>query len=490
MDAMFVWGTFWKTMLSDEGIFIEFYNKIPKNIFNNCYMTNTMILLQQYGTTYGRMPNFDTVRMLYDNLPEGERENKKYYLEFLDKIEKLEVKVDREAFEDWMVKELQTNELTGFILSIANRIGSVDAEKLSGEFHTEIDKLNALGKNDSNNLDRAFLLTVKQAIERQNRDLAKVNPNKLCKYSVKCLNDTLIGILPSELVVVGADTGIGKTQIANDTAKVNAMAKRKVCLFSLEGDKNEIISRYKYEIIAREYFKNPTGIPMSYLLYITNSLKGIEKMETRAEEELMQMDGYLRIYGKREHSLTIDTLVQQLERIKDAELIIIDHLHYFSLFDETSEAQQLADIMRQIKDLTEQRGIPVVLISHLRRKTKDRKVPTNDDFHGSSSIAKHATTTILFTPHFEEKPTTGCPTIISIGKSRNGVRTDIGFRDIFDLNLRKYEDQYELVKIRPYSNPEVIPTEDCPKSMLDAMGVSDSLKRMDSCMELIKNKKR
>ena len=70
------------------------------------------------------------------------------------------------------------------------------------------------------------------------------------------------------------------------------------------------------------------------------------------------------------------------------------------------------------------------------------------------------------------------------------MRTDIGFRDIFDLNLRKYEDQYELVKIRPYSNPEVIPTEDCPKSMLDAMGVSDSLKRMDSCMELIKNKKR
>jgi len=472
------WIVFWKLFLSNDDIFLHFFSKIPKEIFKNNVQHNILILAQKFEAEYRKRPNVDDMLVYLTNLPELEKENGKAYVKFLEDVGKLETSVDPVVFRDQVEKEMRQFELEHFILAMANKVGIKDPHDLIPDFNEAMEKITK--KKVGEEIDTRFFLNVNQAIDRHNRDLSKVDPTKLPKYSIKCLNDFMFGMFPGELIVIGADTGVGKSQLSCDIARVNAMAGRKVYLICLEGSKNEVMARYKYEIIAREYYKKPTGMPMSYPLYNANMLTGIEKYETIAELELSKMEGNLVIYGKSEVSFTIDTLLQQMGRIRDADLVIVDHLHYFSMLDDSSEAQQLSEIMRRVKDLTQIHNIPVILVSHLRRKSKDRKIPDNDDFHGSSNIAKIADTTILLMPIYgsdalDDKDM--CPTIIRLGKSRDGLPTYTGFRVRFDPTLRRYQDFYELSQLSPYKDPVVIERPNWPKFAVDIVGRTEFVQK-------------
>ena len=464
------WRLFLAISLWNKEIFIEYQAKIDQNIFKNTVLSNIFILIRKFTTKYKRIPDLDSLVLLLDRLPEEEKANHlPQYKTVLKEISDTKVSsIDMEAFRDNLQHAIINYEMEKFILKTADDVGKIDFDDVREHLREVMAKCEF--KKAGEEMDTSFFLDVGQAIQRQKRDLAKVDPDKMPKYSIKCLNDFLFGLFPCELVVIGADTGIGKTQMASDIARVNAMAGRKVYLISLEGAKNEIISRYKYEIIAREYFQDPTGMPMSYPLYNANMLEGIQKFESIAERELMQMEKCLKIYGKSETIFTIETLIQQMGRITDADLVVIDHLHYFSMMDDTTEAQQLSDIMRKVKDLTQLHNIPVVLVSHLRRKSKDRKVPDNDDFYGSSNIAKIADTTILLSTLHSKEADNTCPTVVSLGKSRNGHRTDIGFLVNFDTRIRTYEDNYELMKINPWKDPVVLDPAQYPSGVADLMG--------------------
>ena len=310
-------------------------------------------------------------------------------------------------------------------------------------------------------------INVSEALKRADERRKNIDPNSLCKYPLKCLNDFLFGMLPSELVVIGADAGVGKSQIAEDIAWINAKDKKKVYLISLEGDKDEVINRWKWKIICQQYYSDfewmSRGIRMAYALYVSNQIKGIEQLEQRAEEEIRSLQGYLEIFD-RTVNFDVSTLVQQILSIKDdAQLIVIDHLHYFSLVDAENEATQISRIMRTIKDLTERYSIPVVLISHLRKKAKDRGVPDNEDFMGSSNIAKVASTAIVLSTLYEENRESEYATIVRITKNRQGIRSDIGFLTMFQLFKKEYNDDYRFVKIDSFNRLELLKEQEIPK---------------------------
>jgi replicative DNA helicase len=280
-----------------------------------------------------------------------------------------------------------------------------------------------------------------------------------CKYPIACLNDFLYGILPSELIVIGADTGIGKSWLANEFARVNALDKKKVYLFSLEGDDNEAIDRFRYNIIAKEYFKNPDGRDMSYTNYLLGKVTIDLEWDKKADDEIIQMGDYLEIYDKSE-GLTIESLTQQMSNIKDADLVVIDHLHYFYFRDDKPESTQITEIMRRIKDLTEINHIPVVLVSHLRKADKDRGIPDNDDLMGSSNIAKIAKKTILLNLDYSISNGNKYATIIRVGKDSYGMKSNIGFLTKFDIFTNCYEDDYKMVRIKHDGKYEFLPEEE------------------------------
>jgi|6_EtaG_2_1085325.scaffolds.fasta_scaffold05018_8 replicative DNA helicase len=271
---------------------------------------------------------------------------------------------------------------------------------------------------------------------------------KAPKYNLVYLDKTLYGIAPAELVIIGADTGHGKSFLANHIALTNAQQGRKVYLFSLEGHKNEVINRWKWSIICREYYKDPIGLDMKYALYELNGIPGIERYDKKAEEELLGYKDNLFIFD-RSTDLTVPILTQQISAITDADLVVIDHLHYFDMLNDKSETQNISEIMKAIKGLTEDYNLPVVLVSHLRKKDGKRGLPDNEDLMGSSNIAKIATTCIFISSNPENHNLSKgiYATHFRIGKSRAGASTTLAAEMYFDSRKNRYEEGCTLGKV-------------------------------------------
>jgi len=306
-------------------------------------------------------------------------------------------------------------------------------------------------------------LNAKEINERSIQELRKINPDNLAKYNLPFLDQHLIAIAPAELVVVGSDTGGGKTFMANHLATTNAAQGRKVYLFSLEGHRYEAINRFRYQLICQEYYKDPKGLPMSYAKYEMNMIPGIEEYEEKVKPVIENMEKNLFMFD-RSVDLSLPVLTSELSKLNDCDLIIIDHLHYFNLFDDKSEAQNLTEIVRTIKTLTEEWNIPIVLISHLRKKDKNRGLPDNEDFHGSSNIPKIASTCIILTsdPEHHDLAEYRYSTIFRVTKSRSGSSTTLGARLMFDAKYNQYENGYKLGKIVSGAFNE-LEYEDCPR---------------------------
>lgn len=317
------------------------------------------------------------------------------------------------------------------------------------------------------------------------------NISQLCTYGIKPLDDALICINRGELVVIGADSGVGKTELAIQIASHNAKAGKKVALFHLEGGYREAIARMKWRDICQEYYLNHkgSGLEMNYQKWIVN----VDQDPLMMQLEQKVWNHYKEKYGEnlfihhREegevtlteflislmdfHSLytAAGKVIQSDPRYKgfELDLIVIDHLQYFSLDQGENEISEITKIIREVKKVTDKYGIPVVLISHLRKKTKDRGLPDQQDFYGSSNIPKIANTAITITPQINKEDFyTGIyPTWLRIVKSRVGIRSSIAILSDFDGNSKAYSDKYEIYKVNNdgHTSPEALLKHELPR---------------------------
>jgi len=315
------------------------------------------------------------------------------------------------------------------------------------------------------------------------KDIFVRHEGDMCKYPIKYLDDALLGIAKSELVVIGSDTGVGKSQLLNDLAFTNARMGKQVYLFSLEGDKYEVAHREIYKQVANKYYKEErSDQDMSYRRFVFNKLEGLEPEMLEVVDQMKNKYRNLHIYT-RFKPLDIDTLAEQMELIKsDADLVILDHLHYFS-FDE-SEHIALTKIMQKIQQLKTTYRVPIVLASHLRKKGKDRVFPDNNDFHGTSNIAKQADTCIILAPiHFGEEDDdqfkSGVyPTGIRITKGRHGISQKLVGVTNFDLNRKTYEDDYYIAVVG-FEGVRKLDTSQYPRWARKIVNWSDSFTKKD-----------
>jgi len=275
-------------------------------------------------------------------------------------------------------------------------------------------------------------------------------------------------------VVIGADSGAGKSEASLKIAQVNAKRGKKVALYYLEGGYYEAISRMKWRDIANEYFRDyhHLGIEMDYRKWSLNMYRGnttLMAIESRLWDEWQEIyNNNLLIYSGK--GLTLDSftasLVDFYERKDDPnpfqeqftlggiDLIIIDHLQYFSLTRAESEIFEITSILKTVKNITEIFNIPIVLVSHLRKKTKDRGLPGQEDFYGSSNIPKIASTAITLAPSSEKDNIQKgvYPTYIRIAKSRIGIKPNYAFLIDFHLDKREYSDTYEICRLDNFGN--------------------------------------
>lgn len=223
--------------------------------------------------------------------------------------------------------------------------------------------------------------------EKERQSFTKEN---MFTFGIDVLDQYTIGIFPHDLVVIGADSGIGKTEHAYKCAVANAKKWKKVLFFALEGNIHDIAWRYTQSEINKAWIKVKTA---EYRVNVVDEHKDFAKAIYTEVAESNWWDN-LHIYNKKEVP-TIEFITELMRKSKDFfDMFIIDHLHYIQYNDSKTEHSEISKAMRILQQMTWELKKPIVLVWHLRKRNIDVD-PTMYDLHGSSNIPKEASTVIL-----------------------------------------------------------------------------------------------
>lgn len=313
--------------------------------------------------------------------------------------------------------------------------------------------------------------------------LESLDVSKMCSFGISVLDDALTGIMPNDLIVIGADSGSGKSEVALDIAVHNAENGKRVALYFIEGGSGEAINRIRWKKICRKYYdEKHTSLDMDYRKWRMGMLKSplMRELSFKCLNEHKQKVGdRLHVYdfktgmtiGDFEESLGYFLKPQGdpddlLNYAHEVDLIIIDHLQYFTLVNPKNELTEMTQILTKVRQITIDHNIPVVLVSHLRKKDKDRGIPNQEDFFGTSNIPKQSSISITMSAYYlaDQYLKDIYPTFFRFVKSRTGIRQSIAALCNFDFKLGQYEKDYAIYKLlgdKPASEP--LPKHELPK---------------------------
>lgn len=193
------------------------------------------------------------------------------------------------------------------------------------------------------------------------------------------------GLQKSDLIVLAARPGMGKTSLAMNIVESAAMKYDKVCaVFSLEMPEVQIIQR-----LLCSY----AGVSMS------DALSGGGKLTANDWKALMKSAEKLRkcrIYIDDSSRVTPAEILSKCRRIKaknngQLDLIMIDYIQLMSSGKNNAEqnrTQEVAEITRELKIMAKELDVPVIALSQLRRMLT--KEPQLSDLRESGAIEQDA----------------------------------------------------------------------------------------------------
>lgn len=285
------------------------------------------------------------------------------------------------------------------------------------------------------------------------RELRDHNAKDSCKFGIAFFDDALKGIFPNDLVLIGAKSGAGKTQLATHIAMTNALAGKKVLYFALEAENEEITRRIKYNRVANKFFnqkQNHENLVMDYAAwYYRKYGSKLDLIEKEVDEELSEPFKNLKTVYRTHGTFGIDEFDKiYLSESSNADLTIVDHIHYFDS-DEPNENKALKEITKRLRDQALLSSKPLVVIAHLRKRDKKAKmlIPDLEEFHGTSDIGKIATKAIAIAPAYDipgpspELYSTYMRVLKSRVNSSLERYTALGY---FDISKNEYQDHYKL----------------------------------------------
>ncbi|MDJ0828698.1 MAG: replicative DNA helicase [Desulfobacterales bacterium] len=230
--------------------------------------------------------------------------------------------------------------------------------------------------------------------------------------------DTLTsGLQPSDLIIIAARPGMGKTAFALNIAR-NAAIKHHVpvAVFSLEMSKEQLSlrmlcaearidsSRLRGGFFSRDDWDKLTyaaGVLSDAPIFIDDS-PDVSAMEIRAKTRRLKMD-------------------------KDIGLVIVDYLQLMKSHTSAERRDlEISEISRSMKALSKELNIPVVALSQLNRKLEERsdKRPQLADLRESGALEQDAdVVAFIYRDEMynkeENNPSKGMAEIL-LKKQRNG----------------------------------------------------------------------
>lgn len=198
----------------------------------------------------------------------------------------------------------------------------------------------------------------------------------------KELDRRIYGLNKSDLIILAARPGMGKTSFAMNIA-TNVGKKYQdtsVAVFSLEMSKEQIVSR----MISSE--ASLTSDAMKTGIIPDEKWKDIG----RAAEVLSRLN----IYIDDTAGITVAAIKAKLRRMKNLGLVIIDYLQLMSSGKNFNgnRVVEISDITRNLKIMAKELNVPIITLSQLARGTEQRpdKRPLLSDLRESGSIEQDA----------------------------------------------------------------------------------------------------
>ncbi|MBN2242883.1 MAG: replicative DNA helicase [Acidobacteria bacterium] len=232
------------------------------------------------------------------------------------------------------------------------------------------------------------------------------------------LDRLLAGLHRSDLIIVAARPGLGKTSFCLNIAEHVAIRQHKcVGIFSLEMSKEQLVKR----LLCSEARLDAHRINTGYLNKEDwNNL-------SRASGDLSET----KIFIDDSASVSVSELRSKSRRLSmehGLDLIIVDYLQLMSGAGPRYEnrTQEISQISRGLKSIAKELNIPVIAVSQLSRaiesRTGEHRRPQLSDLRESGSIEQDADVVMFIYREEMANPTeenSGLAELI-VGKQRNG----------------------------------------------------------------------
>ena len=198
------------------------------------------------------------------------------------------------------------------------------------------------------------------------------------------LDKVINGLERSDLILLAARPGMGKTSFALNIARNIAVeCKKAVAFFSLEMGTKQLVSR----LISAEVSVHKTKLH-------TGELSDEEWAKiVRAGDLISNCD----IYLDNTPRITVAEIKAKLKQLKKVDFVVIDYLQLMISERAESRVQEVSEITKSLKTLAKELNVPVLCVSQLSRAPEKRADhrPMISDLGTSDSIIPYADIVLL-----------------------------------------------------------------------------------------------
>lgn len=193
----------------------------------------------------------------------------------------------------------------------------------------------------------------------------------------KDLDRKLAGLHPTNLIVIAARPGMGKTALALNIAQNVAQRDIPVAIFSLEMSREEIVSRMLCAQGRIDSQRLRTGqLSEADFTKLSNAASSLYKKP---------------VYVDDSPGLTVTEIRAKSRRLKRRPglgLVIVDYLQLMQGSGGENRQQEIALISRSLKNLARELDVPIIAVSQLNRSLEQRedKRPRLGDLRESGAI--------------------------------------------------------------------------------------------------------
>ena len=234
------------------------------------------------------------------------------------------------------------------------------------------------------------------------------------------LDHILHGLQRSDLVIIAARPGVGKTAFALNIATNIAQREpeKNILIFTLEMANGQLVQRMLCSLAGINNDDiSRSNLDMQGFVKLNKARQALWKSHIYIDQTAMQTPGDILAKSRR----------FMIEKNCNIDLIIIDYMQLMSCPGKESRQQEVAEISRSMKLLAKEINVPVIVLSQLSRNAEMKsEKPQLHDLRDSGSIEQDADIVSFLYKEKNQDPDNTLVELI-VAKFRNGKTGSLAF---------------------------------------------------------------